>query len=186
MKKPFRTVLYAAGIAVILSIPAFSQAAKRSTFDVTNYVIDVSLSPNERRLTATADVTFTPLEDTRTVSFELNGSLKIDSITRLNAPMATTVLPASKPPVKVVAPAPKPTPAGQVTFVQDQVGASDLGPSVRVDLGDSVTKGTPVTLRFKYAGVLDGPAGGPLLTKRLAFVGENQGYLMYAARWFPF
>jgi hypothetical protein len=30
------------------------------------------------------------------------------------------------------------------------------------------------------------PAGGPLLTKRLAFVGDNLGYLMYAARWFPF
>ena len=49
-----------------------------------------------------------------------------------------------------------------------------------------MTNGTPVTLRFKYSGILDGPAGGPLLTKRLAFVGDNLGYLMYAARWFPF
>jgi aminopeptidase N len=30
------------------------------------------------------------------------------------------------------------------------------------------------------------PAGGPLLTKRLAYVGEKDGYLLYAARWFPF
>src|SRR6185369_10994539 len=101
-------------------------------------------------------------------------------------PVVATVLPASKPPVKVVAPAAKPVPPGQVTFVQDQVGASDLGPSVRIDLGDTVTKGTPVTLRFKYSGILDGPAGGPLLTKRLAFIGDNLGYLLYAARWFPF
>ena len=49
-----------------------------------------------------------------------------------------------------------------------------------------VTKGTPVTLRFKYSGVLVTPSGGPLLTKRLAYVGERNGYLMYAARWFPF
>jgi hypothetical protein len=146
--------------------------------------MDISLDPAARKLTATADVTFTPLEDTRTVSFELNGSLKIDSITRQNAPAAA--LPISKP-VKGAAPmAAKPAGGGQVTFVQDQAGASDLGPSVRIDLGDTLPKGTPVTLRFKYSGVLEGPAGGPLLTKRLAYVGENQGYLMYAARWFPF
>jgi len=30
------------------------------------------------------------------------------------------------------------------------------------------------------------PTGGPLLNKRLAYIGENNGYLMYAARWFPF
>jgi hypothetical protein len=30
------------------------------------------------------------------------------------------------------------------------------------------------------------PSGGPLLTKRLAYIGASDGYLMYAARWFPF
>jgi hypothetical protein len=184
MINSFRISIYAFGFAVLLSIPALAQQVKHSPFDVTNYVIDVSLAPTERKLNATVDVTYTPLEDTRTVSFELNGSLKIDTITRLNAPVAVT-LPASKPVKGVVATKPAAS-VGQVTFVQDQVGTSDLGPSVRIDLGDSVTKGTPVTLRFKYGGVLDGPAGGPLLTKRLAFVGETQGYLMYAARWFPF
>ena len=76
---------------------------------------------------------------------------------------------------------------GSVTFVQDQAGgSSDLGPHVRVDLGTDVSKGTPVTLRFKYNGILNLPSGGPLLNKRLAYIGENEGYLMYAARWFPF
>ena len=42
-------------------------------------------------------------------------------------------------------------------------------------------KGTPITLRFKYSGVLDGPAGGPLLNKRLAFIGENNGSSISAA-----
>jgi tetratricopeptide (TPR) repeat protein len=34
--------------------------------------------------------------------------------------------------------------------------------------------------------VLNTPSGGPLLSKRLAYIGPEEGYLMYAARWFPF
>ena len=53
-------------------------------------------------------------------------------------------------------------------------------------MGEVVRKNIPITLRFKYSGILVSPSGGPLLTKRLAYVGVNDGYLMYAARWFPF
>ncbi|MDQ3180807.1 MAG: tetratricopeptide repeat protein [Acidobacteriota bacterium] len=161
--------------AFLISQVITAQQVQRAQFDVSNYQMDVQLVPNENKLSATVDVNFTPLEDTRTVSFELNGSLKVESITRQNAA-------ASQPKVKTTTLA---TP-NQVTFVQDQVGVSDLGPSVKIDLGEVVTKGTPVTLRFKYSGVLATPSGGPLLTKRLAYIGDNQGYLMYAARWFPF
>jgi aminopeptidase N len=178
MKNHFKIAFYAAGLATLLSISAFGQTAQRSPFDVTHYQIDAALAPSEKKLSATADVTFTPLEDTRTVTFELNGSLKIDSITR--AGTATPTAPVKRGAAKIE------SPQSTVTFVQDQAGVSDLGPSVRIDLGDTVTKGTPVTLRFKYSGVLDGPAGGPLINKRLAAVGEDEGYLMYAARWFPF
>jgi aminopeptidase N len=178
MKNHFKIAFYAAGLAALLSISAFGQTAQRSPFDVTHYQIDAALAPSEKKLSATADVTFTPLEDTRTVTFELNGSLKIDSITR--AGTATPTAPVKRGAAKIE------SPQSTVTFVQDQAGVSDLGPSVRIDLGDTVTKGTPVTLRFKYSGVLDGPAGGPLINKRLAAVGEDEGYLMYAARWFPF
>jgi len=178
MKNHFKIAFYAAGLAALLSISAFGQTAQRSPFDVTHYQIDAALAPSEKKLSATVDVTFTPLEDTRTVTFELNGSLKIDSITR--AGTATPSAPVKRGAAKIE------SPQSTVTFVQDQAGVSDLGPSVRIDLGDTVTKGTPVTLRFKYSGVLDGPAGGPLINKRLAAVGEDEGYLMYAARWFPF
>ncbi len=181
MTKFIRNGFKLAIAASLLSLPVFAQAVKRTPFDVTNYVMDVSLTPAERRLKATVDVTFTPLEDTRTVSFELNGSLKVDSVTRQGGRSGITPLPSPKGVVR----APAPT-AGAVTFVQDQSNSTDLGPHVRVDLGDNVAKGTPVVLRFVYSGVLDGPSGGPLLTKRLAFVGDSQGYLMYAARWFPF
>jgi len=151
--------------------------------------MDVTLQPAENKLIATADVSFIPLEDIRSVAFELNGSLKVDTITRVGG--NSSVVSAAKPQsVKKPAPA---TPAAasaigaaQITFVQDQTNSSDLGPNVRIDLGENVPKGTPVTLRFKYSGILNTAQGGPLLTKRLAYVGDTGGYLMYAARWFPF
>ncbi|MEJ7625030.1 MAG: M1 family aminopeptidase [Pyrinomonadaceae bacterium] len=180
IKSGFGLALFAA----LLGMDVSAQAVKRTTFDVTNYVMDVSLAPSDRRLSATADVTFTPLEDTRSVAFELNGSLKVESIARQGgSAMMTrpTVPPRGGAPRPVIVTAPS-----SLTFVQDQSNSSDLGPHVRIDLGENIVKGTSVTLRFKYSGLLDSPAGGPLLSKRLAFVGDGQGYLMYAARWFPF
>ena len=44
----------------------------------------------------------------------------------------------------------------------------------------------PVTLRFRWSGALVSPEGGPLATKRLAYVGPEGSYLLYASRWFPF
>src|SRR6185436_18647169 len=71
-------------------------------------------------------------------------------------------------------------------FVQDSVGVGALGPSVRVDLGTVVPANQPVVIRFRWSGALISPEGGPLATKRLAYVGTEGSYLMYAARWFPF
>jgi len=166
-------------VAIAVSAAANAQGT-RTPLDVTHYQIDVQLLPAENKLAATADVTVIPLEDSRSVAFEMNGSLKIDSITRVDrtAPAATP-----NPRSRTTAPAP---PQAAITFVQDQVGISELGPSVRIDLGEVVGKGVPVTLQFKYSGILNTPSGGPLLTKRLAYVGVDEGYLMYAARWFPF
>lgn len=180
MKNILRGASAIAVFAALFSISAFAQTVKRTAFDVTNYSMDVTLAPVERRLTATVDVTFVPLEDTRSVSFELNGSLKVDTVTRGEASAAFTTAAPGRAPARPIAAGPT------VTFIQDPSNSTDLGPHVRVDLGENVVKGSPVTLRFKYSGILDTPAGGPLLTKRLAYVGENGGYLMYAARWFPF
>lgn len=186
MKTLFRISLQIA-VVFALATAVTAQQAKRTPFDVTNYVINAELSPIDNKLTATTDVTFVPGEATRTVSFELNGSLKVDEVMRVGAssPMPATT-PVKGRNVKPAA-TPAGSPLGTVTFIQDQAGGtSDLGPHVRVDLGSDVAKGTPVTLRFKYSGILNLPSGGPLLNKRLAYIGENQGYLMYAARWFPF
>ncbi len=178
-------ILFRVPLAAVLFAGLFSalsaQQVKRTDYDVSSYTIDAQLLPDDNKLAATADVTFTVLEDARNVAFELNGSLKIESIARIDRPATPA---AAKPAARAArTPVPAPNP---ITFVQDQVGVSDLGPSVRIDFGDTVAKGTTVTLRFKYSGILNTPSGGPLLNKRLAFVGEDQGYLMYAARWFPF
>ncbi|HMS10035.1 MAG TPA: hypothetical protein PKE66_11160, partial [Pyrinomonadaceae bacterium] len=183
-KRHFLALLAAIAFTAAAAELTAQQNRRAATFDVKGYVIDAKLLTDENKLDATVDVTFVPLEDLRSVAFELNGSLKIDSIVRVNAGAPATPAPT---PTRGRQPRPTPTPRGpEVTFVQDQVGVSDLGPSVRIDLGEQVTKDTPVTLRFKYSGVLNTPSGGPLLNKRLAYVGEANGYLFYAARWFPF
>lgn len=170
-------------VFIFLSITAFAQQVQRPDFDITDYKMDVQIFPDDNKLNATVDIYLTPKQETRSVTFELNGSIKVDSITRINgvSPAITTV-----PTGKGKSPAVVKTSLPEVTFVQDQVGVSDLGPNVRVDLGDVIAANAPVALRFKYTGILTSAQGGPLLTKRLAYVGSRDGYLMYAARWFPF
>jgi aminopeptidase N len=137
--------------------PAPQQAVNR--FDITNYRVEAQLIPDQHMLRAGADITLTPLDATRSLVFELNGSLKVESIDR----------------------------NGQaLTYVQDSVGVGSLGPSVRVDLGQVLPANQPVTLRFRWSGALVSPEGGPLATKRLAYVGPEGSYLLYASRWFPF
>src|SRR4029079_5953929 len=138
--------------------PAPQQAASR--FDVTNYRIEAQIIPDQHLLRAGADVTFVPLDATRSVVFELNGSLKVTNIQKDGKPLTG--------------------------YVQDAVGVGALGPSVRVDLGQVVPANVPVTLRIRWKGALISPEGGPLATKRLAYVGTEGSYLMYASRWFPF
>src|SRR5918997_3240412 len=130
--------------------PAPQQVASR--FDVTHYRIEAQIIPDQHMLRAGADVTFVPLDATRSVVFELNGSLKVESIEMDGKPLTG--------------------------FVQDAVGVGSLGPSVRIDLGQVVPANQPVTLRFRWSGALLNPEGGPLATRRLAYVGTEGSYLM--------
>ena len=141
-------------------VVARAQTVPGSRYDVTNYRIDVQLSPDEHLLRAGADVTFVPLDTTRSVVFELNGSLHVDSVEKDGKALTG--------------------------FVQDAVGAGALGPNVRIDLGQVVPAAQPVTIRIRWSGALTSPEGGPLANKRLAYVGPQGSYLMYASRWFPF
>ena len=55
--------------------------ATRPQINVTGYVISADLDPALNRLTATADVTFTALEDLSTATFELNNGLQLTKVT---------------------------------------------------------------------------------------------------------
>ena len=63
-----------------LSLPAFS-APPRPQLNITGYVITAELDPANTKLSATADVTFTALEDLTQAVFELNNGLNINKIT---------------------------------------------------------------------------------------------------------
>src|SRR6266508_6494733 len=118
-------------MTVIGQQPAPQQSGTR--FDVTNYRIEAQIIPDQHLLRAGADISFIPLESTRSVVFELNGSLKVESIERDGKPLTG--------------------------FVQDAVGVGALGPSVRVDLGQVVPANSPLTLRFRWSGALLSPEG---------------------------
>ena len=151
-------VILLSSIVAMSQQPAPQQTASR--FDVTNYRIEAQIIPEEHMLRAGADITLVPLDATRSIVFELNGSLKVESIEK----------------------------DGKVLtgFVQDAVGVGALGPSVRIDLGQMSPANQPITLRIRWSGALISPEGGPLATKRMAYVGTEGSYLMYASRWFPF
>ncbi|HKR60173.1 MAG TPA: M1 family aminopeptidase [Pyrinomonadaceae bacterium] len=159
----FAAGLFAAAAFFAIAISASAQqpaAQPGSRYDITNYRIEAQLIPEQHMLRAGADVTVLPLEATRSLVFELNGSLKVDSVET----------------------------GGKVLsgVVQDAVGVGNLGPNVRVDLGQVMPANQPIVLRFRWSGALLSPEGGPLATKRLAYVGNEGSYLMYASRWFPF
>ena len=193
-KTIFALAIFAFGASFTFAQTA---APQRARYDITNYRIEAQIVPAANSLATTADVTFTPLDATRTIVFELNGALKVESVTRVAAGQtlpAQTAPPRgnnarNQPRAAATATAPPTNSAiapAQITFIQDQVGVSDLGPTVRVDLGETVQANQPITLRFRYAGTLITPEGGPLASKKLASVNEAVSYLMYAARWFPF
>ena len=63
-----------------LAIPALAAPA-RPQLHITGYVITAELNPATNHLTATADVTFTALEDLTSPVFELNNGLNITKLT---------------------------------------------------------------------------------------------------------
>jgi hypothetical protein len=59
---------------------AQDRSARQQKIDVQSYLIDAQVDPRAQTLTATALVRFTPLEDTSTVTFELNNALNISRV----------------------------------------------------------------------------------------------------------
>jgi Peptidase family M1 domain/Tetratricopeptide repeat len=57
--------------------------------------------------------------------------------------------------------------------------------SVRVPLTAGLSKDASTTLTFEYEGVLDSADESPVQGLKLASIGDDTSYLLYAGRWFP-
>src|SRR5205809_3294208 len=57
--------------------------------------------------------------------------------------------------------------------------------TIRVQLPTTMPKDFSTTLTFDYAGVLDGADDSPVQGLKLASIGDETSYLLYAGRWFP-
>ncbi len=71
----------AATALTVASLGASAQSSTRQPLNVTGYTIDAQLDPVAQRLTATAAVTFTAVQDLTSATFELNNGLRITKIT---------------------------------------------------------------------------------------------------------
>ncbi len=82
--RTLRTLAAAILTACALSVPTWHSALAapaRPQLNITGYVITADLDPAINKLTATADVTFSSLEDLTSATFELNNGLAITKLT---------------------------------------------------------------------------------------------------------
>jgi hypothetical protein len=57
--------------------------------------------------------------------------------------------------------------------------------TVRVQLLTPLPKDASTTLTFEYEGTLESADDSPVQGLKLAYVGDDTSYLLYAGRWFP-
>ena len=81
--RPLTRLIAALIFLNFLSFTAWAAPAKQQ-MQVTGYVIDADLDPSVHRLSVTAQVTFTALEDLSAPVFELNNGLQITKVTDAN------------------------------------------------------------------------------------------------------
>ncbi len=61
--------------------PLFGQAARQQRIDVQDVAGDIRIDPKAQTLSATVKIQFVALDDTNSVSFELNNALSLDKVT---------------------------------------------------------------------------------------------------------
>src|SRR5277367_2043159 len=94
--------------AILLFAASRLSAQQKPTIDITGYTINAQLSPADHKLAATAQVTFTALDNTDTAIFELHGALKVEKVTTTanlpltgeRGPNATVIVTPTTPLVK--------------------------------------------------------------------------------------
>jgi aminopeptidase N len=93
---------------LLFSAAATLSAQQKPTINVTGYTINAQLSPADHKLSATAQVTFTALDNTDTAIFELHGALRVEKVTTTanlplsgeRGPNATVIVTPTTPLVK--------------------------------------------------------------------------------------
>lgn len=143
-------------VPVLLLASAAWAAPARPQLQVTGYVINADLYPADNKLSATAQVTFTALEDLTTPIFELNNGLQLTKVTD-----------ASKKPIN----------ANAERLTNNS--------TVRFTLASPIPKGTSTTWTFEYSGTLKGAETSPVEGIKLASVEDPISILLYPGRWFP-
>ncbi|HET9088160.1 MAG TPA: M1 family aminopeptidase, partial [Acidobacteriaceae bacterium] len=127
-----------------------------------HYRIDASLDPVRHLLKAETTVSFTALENAKTVSFKLNPALTVAEITDENG----------------------------ATLEATRGSSGDLGSMaeenvLRVTPATPLHAGDSIIWTFRYRGILNAPAHLNAAAPQLAFVGNPVSYLLYPAQWFP-
>jgi len=83
MKSRIWQAIFAVAAVTVSSLIIWAQGSStRAPLDITDYKIAAEVLPDTNTLKVTADVTVIPLQETRSLAFELNGSLKVESVTR--------------------------------------------------------------------------------------------------------
>src|SRR6266540_558706 len=91
----FMTLAFALAVSGPIFRPIFSVDAQKGAtdIDVQHYKIAAELIPASQLLKARAEVRFVPQSETRSVVFEMNGSLTINRITRVDESATTSPAP---------------------------------------------------------------------------------------------
>jgi aminopeptidase N len=96
------------GFMLFAATATLSAQQQKPTISITGYTINAQLSPADHKLSATAQVTFTALDNTDTAIFELHGALKVEKVTTTanlplsgeRGPNATVIVTPTTPLVK--------------------------------------------------------------------------------------
>jgi tetratricopeptide (TPR) repeat protein len=96
----------ASALLLIFASPLIAQ--QRPTIHISGYTINAELTPADHKLSATAQVTFTALDNTDTAIFDLHGALKVEKVTDTSnkpltgerGPNATVIVTPATPLVK--------------------------------------------------------------------------------------
>ncbi len=141
---------------VLIALAAAAQAQdRRARIRVDHYNINAEVQPATQALTATAEVSFVPLDNnTSTVTFELNNALNVTSVVDSKGAKINAT-------------------HGQQDFTE------------KLAFDPPLAKNQPVTVKFTYDGRFSGSEDSPIYGIKFAAIHNDYAFLLYPARWFP-